>query len=99
VGHTEGQRGGRRVFAERMEWRREEDLRGEFKRLERGWCLGGEEFRQELLEHVQTRPGPSHFGEAAEKMTIRLGSSQLSKRLAQIGNVIARDRAQGPPSG
>ena len=47
-----------------MEWRRGEDLRGEFKRVERGWCLGGEEFRQELLELVEARPGPSHFGEA-----------------------------------
>ena len=36
-----------------MEWRRGEDLRGEFKRVERGWCLGGEEFRQELLEQVE----------------------------------------------
>ena len=52
---------GRRVFAERMEWRRGQDLRSEFKRVERGWCLGGEDFRQELLEQVDTPPGPSHF--------------------------------------
>ena len=58
---------GRRVFEERMEWRRGEDLRGEFKRVERGWCLGGEEFRQELLEQVDERPGPSHFGEAVQE--------------------------------
>ena len=50
-----------------MEWRRGEDLRGEFKRVERGWCLGGEEFRQELLEQVEARPGPSHFGEAVQE--------------------------------
>ena len=58
---------GRRVFEERMEWRRGEDLRGEFKRVERGWCLGGEEFRRELLEQVDTRPGPSHFGEVVQE--------------------------------
>jgi len=58
---------GRRVFAERTEWRRGEDLRGEFKRVERGWCLGGEDFRQELLEQVDTPPGPSHFGEAVQE--------------------------------
>ena len=58
---------GRRVFEDRMEWRRGEDLRGEFKRVERGWCLGGEEFRQELLEQVEARPGPSHFGEAVQE--------------------------------
>ena len=50
-----------------MEWRRREDLRGEFKRVERGWCLGGEQFRQELPEQVETRPGPSHFGEAVQE--------------------------------
>jgi hypothetical protein len=50
-----------------MEWRRGEDLRGEFKRVERGWCLGGEEFRQELLEQVEARPGPSHLGEAVQE--------------------------------
>ena len=38
---------GRRVFGERMERRRREDLRGEFKRVERGWCLGREQFREE----------------------------------------------------
>ena len=55
------------MFEERMEWRRGEDLRGEFKRVERGWCLGGEEFRQELLEQVDARPGPNHFGEAVQE--------------------------------
>src|ERR1035441_5870517 len=33
----------------------------------RGWCLGGEEFRQELLEQVDTRSGPSHYGEAVQE--------------------------------
>jgi hypothetical protein len=57
-------------------------LRGELKRVERGWCLGGEEFGQELLEQVDTRPGPSHFGEAvpAKRMVVealkRMGWSE-----------------------
>jgi REP element-mobilizing transposase RayT len=58
---------GRRVFGERMEWRRREGRSGEFKPMERGWCLGGEQFRQELLEQVEARPGPSHFGEAVQE--------------------------------
>jgi hypothetical protein len=58
---------GRRVFGERMESRRGEDWRGEFRRVERGWCLGGEPFRRERLEQVSTRPGPSHFGEAVQE--------------------------------
>src|ERR1019366_3252450 len=58
---------GQEVFAERMERRRGEDLGGEFKRVERGWCLGGEAFRQELLEQVDTRSGPSHYGGAVQE--------------------------------
>jgi putative transposase len=58
---------GRRVFAGRMEWRRQENPTGEFKALERGWYLGDEQFRKELLEQVSQRPGPSHFGEAVQE--------------------------------
>ena len=55
------------MFAQRMERRRGEDAEGEFKPVERGWCLGGEEFRRELLEQVSTLPGPSHFGAAVQE--------------------------------
>ena len=80
------------MFEELMERRRGEDLRGEFKRVERGWCLGGEEFRQELLAQVDTRPGPSHFGEAgqeaeaaqAERLVIA-GLKRLGWREADLG--------------
>jgi hypothetical protein len=44
------------MFAERMESQRGEELAGEFKPIERGWCLGGAEFRQELLEQVGYEP-------------------------------------------
>src|SRR5579863_5558957 len=55
---------GRREFGARMEGRRQEETADEFKPVERGWCLGDEEFRQELLEQVDCAPGDSHFGEA-----------------------------------
>src|SRR5437879_699874 len=58
---------GREVFAEAMERRRGEDSEQEFKRVERGWCLGDEQFRQELLEQVTVGPGPSHYGEAIQE--------------------------------
>ena len=50
-----------------MERRRQEDLNREFKPVERGWCLGGEQFRRELLEQVSTGPGPSHYGEVVQE--------------------------------
>jgi hypothetical protein len=76
---------GRRVFAERMEWRRGEDLGGEFKRVERGWCLGGEAFRQELLEQVDTRPGPSHFGEVVREAEAAQAERLVLEGLKRMG--------------
>ena len=75
---------GRRVFAECLE-RRREDLRGEFKRVERGWCLGGEEFRRELLEQVDTAPGPSHFGEVVQKAAAVQAERLLIAGLKRMG--------------
>jgi hypothetical protein len=66
-----------------MERRRQEELEEEFKSIERGWCVGGEAFRQELLEQVTVRPGPSHFGpavqEAVEAQAERLTAAALKR--------------------
>ena len=66
-----------------MELRRQEELEQEFKSIERGWCLGGEAFRKELLEQVNVRPGPSHFGaavqEAAQAQAERLTVAALKR--------------------
>ena len=45
-------------FGKRMEWRRREGV--QFKPLRRRWCLGSEEFRQELLAQVSELAGPEH---------------------------------------
>ena len=58
---------GRQVFEERMEQQRQENAAKEFKAVERGRCLGGEEFRRELLEQVSQRAGASHSGEAVQE--------------------------------
>jgi REP element-mobilizing transposase RayT len=58
---------GRQVFREHLERRRHEDTAEEFGRAERGWYLGGEAFRQELLEQVHVGPGPSHYGQAVQE--------------------------------
>jgi len=83
-----------------MEWRRRHEAPEEFKAVERGWCLGGEEFRQELLEQVSARTGPSHFGpavqEAAEAVAERLVVAGL-KRLAWTGEELA-SRRKGDPA-
>src|SRR5437763_245105 len=43
---------GREEFAGFIEQRRAADLEGEFRPVRRGWYLGGDEFRKELLAQV-----------------------------------------------
>src|SRR5437773_6662867 len=48
---------GRRRFEELMEERRAEERSAQWKAVRRGWCLGEEQFRRELLEQVDKRAG------------------------------------------
>jgi len=54
VGHSQGSEAGRRKFGQFMEQRQKENLEEEFGRVERGWYLREDEFKQYLL--VPTRP-------------------------------------------
>src|SRR5438045_1145285 len=51
---------GRRQWEGRMEAQRAGD-EAEFQALKRGWYLGDEEFRQELLTQMQGKRGAEHF--------------------------------------
>ncbi len=75
---------GRAEFERQMEQRRREDLGIEFKPVERGWCLGTETFREELLAAAGKRVGRSHYGaerresgEARAQRLVREGLSAL----------------------
>jgi len=74
----------RREFALRMEARRAAELNNEWKAVRRGWCLGGKEFRQELLEEMRGRTGPHHGGEerreTEEAWAEQLMSDELKRR-------------------
>ena len=53
---------GRRGFEKIMERRRTEKTPEKWEALRRGWCLGEEGFRQELLEQMHGRMGRNHGG-------------------------------------
>ncbi len=53
---------GRRELARLTELRRLAPESGQFKPVERGWCLGSEEFRQELLAAATGRIGATNYG-------------------------------------
>ena len=75
---------GRAEFERRMEARRVAESDGsEWAAVRRGWCLGSEEFRQELLERMAGRLGEHHAGklrlESAEAKAERIIKAELQR--------------------
>jgi hypothetical protein len=74
---------GRREFSRQMERRRQQEDGAEFEGVRRGWCLGGEEFRQELLAAAAERVGASHYGaerqESGEEKAGRIVREELRR--------------------
>ena len=54
---------GRRVWEQALEERRQSEASEDYRAIRRGWCLGGETFRQELLAQMSERLGAEHYGE------------------------------------
>jgi hypothetical protein len=94
---------GRLVFAEGMERRRQEDWQQEFKSVERGWCLGGEEFRRELLAAVDQLADSQDAGEEVRQSALARPSGWRRGRLARLGwgpeEIERRRKAAPPPKG
>ncbi len=90
-------RAGRQQFERRMELRRAAEDGEEFKALQRGWCVGSETFRKELL--VQMRAGPEHYGEeireSAEEKASRIVAAEI-KRLGWRPADLERRRKSDP---
>ncbi len=74
---------GRQEFEQRMELRRAAEDGKEFKAILRGWCLGGDAFRKELLAQMSERRGAEHYGreiqESAEEKSERIVKEELKK--------------------
>ncbi len=74
---------GRRRFEQVMEARRAEERSEQWKPVRRGWCLGEEQFRKELLEQVHEMAGAQHYGEeigqSAEEKARRIIAEELAK--------------------
>jgi REP element-mobilizing transposase RayT len=76
---------GRAEFERLMERRRREDLGNEFKPVERGWCLGSETFREELLAAAGERVGPSHYGSERRESGAARAERLVREGLAGLG--------------
>jgi len=71
---------GRAELENHLEVRRAQEDGGEMKKIRRGWCLGGETFRQELVEQAHKRTGDSRVaklkGEPEEQNEFNLVCNQ-----------------------
>jgi hypothetical protein len=69
---------GRRQFELRMEQRRREQGKTDWWKLRRGWCFGGETFREELLVQARDKFGADHYGRQRQE-----GAEQKAKRIVE----------------
>ena len=75
---------GRQVLAQALEARRAAEVDADYKPIRRGWCLGEESFRTELLAQMTERIGAEHYGaerlETDEAKAERIVREELKSR-------------------
>jgi REP-associated tyrosine transposase len=76
---------GRKEFERQMELRRASEDGQEFEALERGWCVGSEAFRQELLEQMSQEAGPEHHGPEIRELGEQKANRIIQAEMARLG--------------
>ena len=83
---------GRRELEAALESRRAGEAGEEYKALRRGWFLGSDTFREELLGQMQERVGAEHYGaerqegaEAQAEAMVRMELKRLGWREGDLG--------------
>ena len=90
---------GRRQFELMMEERRRSEEPVEWKALRRGWCLGDEDFRRELLAQMETKLGRHHGGgerlESEMMRASRLLAQEMKRRGLSEADLANRRKGDG----
>ena len=86
---------GRRQFERMVEERRQRNEPGEWRAIRRGWCLGEEQIRRELLERMSEPMGRGCYGgaerqETEEMKAERILVEELKRRKWKRENLMAR---------
>ncbi len=76
---------GREQLARYLETRRSQEDGDELKAIRRGWCLGSETFRQELLESVHSRVTENHHAPTRQETTEQKAQRILHEELDKLG--------------
>jgi len=82
-GVTKDNAAGRAQFARQMERRRLEEAGADYETLRRSWCLGSEEFRQDMLAAGADAVGASNYGrdrfETGQEKARRIIAQELKR--------------------
>jgi len=77
---------GRREFERRMEARRAEETDEQaLQPLRRGWCLGSEAFKQQMLEQMEGRMGEHHSGALRQQSAQVKAERIIAEELRRLG--------------
>jgi REP element-mobilizing transposase RayT len=77
---------GRREFERRMEARRSEPTDEKaLQPLRRGWCLGSDAFKQQMLEQMEGRMGEHHSGALRQESAEVKGARIIVEELRRLG--------------
>jgi REP-associated tyrosine transposase len=76
---------GRAQLERRMEVRRLAEDGDQFLPLLRGWCVGGEDFRADLLARMDERAGPEHYGPEIRASGLAKAERVVAAELARRG--------------
>ena len=91
---------GRQRLEQALEERRGAEEGEEFKPIRRGWCLGKETFRKELLAQMGERLGAEHYGEeraeTAEALAEQIIAAELKRRRWKEADL--KTQAKGDPT-
>ena len=76
---------GRAHLEQYLETRRAAEDAVDYRSVRRGWCLGNESFRQELLDNAHTRATESHHAQARQQTTEQKARRLLQEELGTLG--------------
>jgi hypothetical protein len=79
----------------RTDPRMAEDDPETLRALRQGWCLGGEDFRQEMIERMEGRLGEHHAGELRQESAEAKAERIVQEEVKRLG--LERRGSAGPP--
>jgi len=76
---------GRRVLEQAIESQRNPKTVPDYAAIQKGWCLGDDGFRRGVLEQMDSKTGPHHYGQTVHEATEAKAERLVAKELAARG--------------